>query len=174
MPSFRTTATAVAAPVVLVAALAGCGDGADDADDAVDLDESLAATLMVTDTWGGVHPIAGGEADVDADAGTSVSLSAAGLGPGLEYTAHVHDGLCADNPPGGGHWLADPSGEDAPGNIVQLSFTTDADGAGATEVASDLALDDRAKSIVVHVPESEAQAHGSESDRVLCGDLKAA
>lgn len=171
MPSFRTTATAVAAPVVLVAALAGCGG---DADDPVDLDESLAATLMVTDTWGGVHPLASGEADADADDGTSVSLSAAGLGPDLEYTAHVHDGLCADDPPGGGHWLADPSGEDAPGNIIQLSFTTDADGAGSTEVSSDLALDDRAKSIVVHVPESEAQTHGFESDRVLCGDLKAA
>lgn len=164
MPSFRAAAAAVA----LVAAVAACGS---DAEDDPALGESLAATLAATEAWTGVYSLASGGAEVSTDDGTSVQLSVAGLGPDAEYTAHVHDGDCTGDPPGGGHWLADPAGEDAAGNIIELAFTTDADGAGSAEVSSDLDLDDRAKSIVVHASESETAAHGLDSDRVMCGEL---
>lgn len=172
MPSSRAAAAAVA----LVAALAGCGGDADDSadgEDGADLGESLAATLAATDAWADAYPLATGGAEVTTDDGTNVRLSVAGLGPDADYTAHLHDGGCAEDPPGGGHWLADPTGEDAAGNIIELSFTTNAQGAGSTDVSSGLALDDRAKSIVVHAPGPEVEAQRFDSDRMLCGDLTA-
>lgn len=166
MPSFRAAAAAVA----LVAALAACGS---DAEDSPELGESLASTLTATDAWTGVHELATGDAEVTSDDGVNVRLSVAGLAPDAEYTAHLHDGACIDDPPGGGHWLADPSGEDAAPNIVELSFTTTADGAGSAEVAAPLELDDRATSIVVHASEAEVEEQGLDADRVMCGELGA-
>ncbi|NUQ87806.1 MAG: hypothetical protein HOQ43_05015, partial [Glycomyces artemisiae] len=42
-----------------------------------------------------------------------------------------------------------------------------------TTESTDLVPDDRAKSIVVHAPDELAQDEGVDSNRVLCGDLKA-
>ncbi|MFC3495119.1 hypothetical protein [Glycomyces rhizosphaerae] len=165
MPSIRA---ATAAAVVLTAALAGCGD--DPKDD--DLGGAWTATLAVTTTWRAAAPQATGTADVSSTGSTSVRLAVAGLAPSTEYMAHVHDGDCDEDPPGGGHWLSDPDGEDAAGNIIELSFTTSDTGVGSATVSSDLILDDRAESVVVHAPESLTGSEGLDSDRVLCGDLE--
>ncbi|THV31220.1 superoxide dismutase family protein [Glycomyces paridis] len=167
MPLIRAAAAAAAA--VLTVAAAGCGS---DAEDDADLGGAWTASLGVTAAWAEAAPRATGTAEVSSGDGTSVQLSVTGLEPGLEYTAHVHDGECDEDPPGGGHWLADASGEDAAGNIVQLTFTTSESGTGATTASVPLVLDDRAESVVVHAPEPATEAAGLDSDRVLCGDLE--
>lgn len=168
MPSIRAL-TAVAA--VLAAALAGCGDSATDPEDE-DLGGAWNATLEVTAAWTHAAPQATGTADISSTGSTSVRLAVAGLAPDTDYTAHVHDGGCDEDPPGGGHWLKDPDGEDAAGNIIELRFTTSSTGVGSADVSSDLLLDDRARSVVVHAPETLTQSEGIDSDRVLCGDLE--
>lgn len=166
MPSIRAlTATAV----VLAGALAGCG-GDDPKNE--DLGGAWTATLDVTAAWSEVAPRATGTADISSTGSTSVRLAVTGLAPGTEYTAHVHDGECDENPPGGGHWLSDPDGEDAAGNIIELSFTTSDTGVGSASVSSELVPDDRAESVVVHAPEAVTESESLDSDRVLCGDLE--
>ena len=165
MPSFRAAAAAVA----LVAAVAACGS---DAEDGEDLGGSWTATLQPTPSGSALYPNGTGTVKVSSSDGTSVQLTVAEIGSGTDYMAHVHDGECDEDPPGGGHWLGDPAGEDAAGNIVELSFTTSATGTGETTVSSALMLDDRAESIVVHAPDSVVQAEGLASDRILCGDLE--
>jgi hypothetical protein len=171
MPSRRATAkaAATAAAVVLTAAVSGCGS---DAEDDADLGGSWTATLSTTSAWAAVYPNGHGTANLTSDDGTRVQLTVSGLGDSVEYTAHVHAGECDDNPPGGAHWLADPDGEDATGNIIELTLTTSATGTGETEVSSDLVLDDRAESVVVHAPDAVAEAAGLDDNRVLCGDLE--
>ncbi|MFG3338872.1 hypothetical protein [Glycomyces sp. NPDC048151] len=166
MPSIRALS---AAAVVLAGALAGCG-GEDPKDE--DLGGAWTATLAVTSTWQQVAPHATGTATISSTGSTSVQLAVAGLAPSTEYTAHVHDGECDENPPGGGHWLKDPNGEDAAGNIIELSFTTSETGIGSATDSSDLILDDRAESVVVHAPEALTTSESLDSDRVLCGDLE--
>jgi hypothetical protein len=166
MPSIRALTIAA---VVLAGALAGCGDE-DPKDD--DLGGAWTATLAVTTAWSQVAQGAAGTADVSSTGSTSVRLAVTGLAPGTEYMAHVHDGECDANPPGGGHWLADPDGEDAAGNIIELSFTTSDSGVGSATVSSDLVLDDRAESVVVHAPDALTESDGLDSNRVLCGDLE--
>ncbi|MCD0444471.1 hypothetical protein LO763_12660 [Glycomyces sp. A-F 0318] len=170
MPPIRAAAAAAAA--VLTAALAGCGGDAED-DAGTDADESWTAALHVTAPWAGDHPDGHGTADLTSADGTSLQLAVGGLGEEVEYTAHVHEGTCDEDPPGGGHWLADPAGEDAPGNIIELVLTTSATGTGETTVSSDLTPDDRARSVVVHAPDAVVEAENLDSDRVLCGDLDA-
>jgi hypothetical protein len=167
MPPIRAAAAAAAA--VLTAALTGCGGETEAPDDS---GGPRTAALHLTAPWTGEYPNGHGTADVTAEDGTSVQLAVGGLGDGVEYTAHVHDGDCDEDPPGGGHWLADAAGEDAPGNIIELTFTTSATGTGETTVSSPLALDDRAESIVVHAPDAVVEAERLESDRILCGDLE--
>lgn len=167
MPPIR--AAAAAAVAVLTAALAGCGG---DAEEDGDRGDSWTAALHVTEPWAGDHPDGHGTADLTSADGTSLQLAVGGLGEAVEYTAHVHEGTCDDTQPGGGHWLADESGEDAPGNIIELSFTTSGTGTGGTTVSSPLTPDDRARSVVVHAPDAVVEAEGLDSDRVLCGDLR--
>jgi hypothetical protein len=167
MPSIR--AAAVVAATVLAGALAGCGS---DAEDSEALGGSWTATLDPTSTWSSVYPRGTGTAKVSSSDGTSVQLTVSGLGASVEYMAHVHEGECDEDPPGGGHWLSDPKGEDAAGNIIQLQFTSSDTGTGETTVSEDLILDDRAESVVVHAPEALASSEGLDSDRVLCGDLE--
>lgn len=164
MPSIR----AAAAALLLTGALAACGS---DAEDGIDLGGAWTASMEVTEDWAEALPQAGGTAAVSSADGTSVQLSLVGLEPETEYMAHVHDGECDEDPPGGGHWLADPEGEDAAGNIVVLTFTSGPDGTGSTTASSPFMLDDRAESVVVHAPEDSVEAAGADSDRVLCGDL---
>ncbi|SDK66576.1 Copper/zinc superoxide dismutase (SODC) [Glycomyces sambucus] len=174
MPNRRVTAkaAAISAAALLAAAAAACGDDDPDAEDAADLGGSWTANLTTTAEWAAVYPNGHGTVNATSDDGTNVQLTAVGLGDSVEYTAHVHDGECDDNPPGGGHWLSDPNGEDAAGNIVELTFTTSATGVGETTESSTLALDDRAESVVVHAPDAVVQAQGLTGDRVLCGDLE--
>ncbi|MEV3938816.1 hypothetical protein AB0K52_22945 [Glycomyces sp. NPDC049804] len=169
MPSIR----ALTAAVVLAGALAGCG-GDEDATDPKDPDLGGAwnATLAVTAAWSQAAPQATGTADISSTGSTSVRLAVAGLAPDTDYTAHLHDGECDETPPGGGHWLEDPEGEDAAGNIIELSFTTSSTGIGSADVSSDLISDGRAESVVVHAPEALTRSEGLDSDRVLCGDLE--
>lgn len=166
MPSIRALPVAA---VALAGALAGCG-GEDPKSDA--LGGAWTATLAVTADWSQVAPHATGTADISSTGSTSVRLAVAGLAPGTAYTAHVHDGECDENPPGGGHWLSDPDGEDAAGNIIELSFTTSDTGVGSATVSSDLVLDDRAESVVVHAPDALMHSEGLDANRVLCGDLE--
>ena len=166
MPSIRGTAAALA----LAAALTGCGG---DAEDPQYLGGAWTATLAPTPAWSAADPDGTGTAKVTSDDGTAVQLTVTGLAPATEYMSHVHDAECDQDPPGGGHWLADPSGEDAAGNIIELHFTTSETGTGEATVSSDLVLDDRAKSVVVHAPAEATEAEGLDSDRVLCGDLAA-
>jgi hypothetical protein len=166
MPSIRALPIAA---VVLAGALAGCGDE-DPKDD--DLGGAWTATLAVTAAWSDAARGATGTADISSTGSTSVRLAVTGLAPDTAYMAHVHDGGCDEDPPGGGHWLSDPDGEDAAGNIIELSFTTSETGLGSATVSSDLILDGRAESVVVHAPEALTQSEGLDSDRVLCGDLE--
>ncbi|MEU5156256.1 hypothetical protein [Glycomyces sp. NPDC021274] len=166
MPSTRATTLAA---VVLAGVLAGCGD--DDPKDP-ELGGAWSAALAVTTAWKEAAPRATGTADVSSTGSTSVQLAVVGLAPSTEYMAHVHDGECDENPPGGGHWLADPNGEDAAGNIIELSFRTSDTGVGSATVSTDLVLDDRAESVVVHAPQALTESEGLDADRVLCGDLE--
>lgn len=164
MPPIR----AAAAALLLTGAMAACGG---DAEDTLDLGGAWTAQLAVTDAWAGADPDASGTAAVSSADGTTVQLSLVGLDPDTVYMAHVHDGACDEDPPGGGHWLADPDGEDAAGNIVELHFTTDEDGTASTTASAPFMLDDRSESVVVHAPEAAVEDAGLDSDRVLCGDL---
>ncbi|GAA1669264.1 hypothetical protein GCM10009830_13750 [Glycomyces endophyticus] len=170
MPNRRATvkAAAAAAAAVLAAAAAACGS---DAEDSPDLGGTWTAALSTTAEWAAVYPNGHGTAKAESSDGTSVQLTVGGLAGSTEYTAHVHDGECDENPPGGGHWLADPNGEDAAGNIVELSFTTSETGTGEVTESSPLMLDDRAESVVVHAPDAAVTAAGLTGNRVLCGDL---
>jgi Cu/Zn superoxide dismutase len=164
MLSIRATATTA----VVLATLAGCGLDAG----GEDLGGSWTAALTVTDGWSEVFPDGTGLATITTDDGTSVQLSVAGLDLDTEYTAHVHDGACDEDPPGGGHWLADPDGEDAAGNIIELRLSTSGAGTGESRATSELVPDERAKSVVVHAPADSEGAAGPDGDRVLCGDLE--
>lgn len=171
MPPYRA-----ATPLILTALLAATGCGGDDPDESREDagGGSRTAALTVTAAWSPALPNAHGTGDVSTADGTSVQLAVGGLAPDTEYTAHVHDGTCDATPPGGGHWLADLDGEDATGNIIELSFTSGGNGTGDATVSSGLALDDRALSIVVHAPDADTEAAGLDDDRVLCGDLEPA
>ncbi|MEU5870089.1 hypothetical protein AB0A73_00845 [Glycomyces sp. NPDC047369] len=169
MQSRRATPKTAAIAAAALLAAAGCGS---DAEDSPDLGGSWTAALATTPDWAAVYPNGHGTAEITAADGTSVQLTVAGLAGSTEYTAHVHDGECDDDPPGGGHWMADPDGEDAAGNIIELTFTTSESGSGETTVSSNLTLDDRAESIVVHAPDAVAAEQGLSDNRVLCGDLE--
>ncbi|MQM24331.1 superoxide dismutase family protein [Glycomyces albidus] len=166
MPSHRAAAVASAAVLLF---LSGCGSEEEDPADASG--GTWTATLDLTPGWSAADPRATGSVDITSTGETSVRVTATGLRPSTEYMAHVHDGECDENPPGGGHWLADPGGEDAAGNIIELSFTTSESGVGSATVGSDLVLDDRAESFVVHAPDALTAAEGIADNRVLCGDL---
>jgi hypothetical protein len=172
-----TVGFASATAVLLGSAACGSDEGASDdtpvADDSGATPVVHEADLSVLAGWDAINPDATGSAvaTVDED-GTSVELVVSGLEPDTEYTSHVHDASCADEF-GGGHWLADPAGEDAEPNIIQLSLTTDADGAGSVTVDSEQIIDDRALSLVVHAGNHEEHAEHVENNRILCGDLSA-
>jgi hypothetical protein len=167
-----------AAATAVLLGSAACGSDEEvsgDTPTAVDSDVTLVvheADLSVLAGWDAINPDATGSAvaTVDDD-GTTVELIVGGLAPETEYTAHVHDASCGDESLGGGHWLADPGGEDAEPNIIQLGFTTDAEGTGSVTVDSEQVIDDRALSLVVHAGNHEEHAEHVEHNRILCGDL---
>lgn len=175
----RITVGFVSATAVLLGSAACGGEEASDdtpaaATDSGDTSVARQAELSVLEGWDAVYPDATGSAvaTVDDD-GTTVELVVSGLEPETEYTSHVHDASCEDESLGGGHWLADPAGEDAEPNIIQMSLTTDAEGAGSVTVDSEQVIDDRALSLVVHAGNHGEHADHVELDRILCGDLSA-
>jgi hypothetical protein len=149
--------------------LSSCGG---EEEDAAGAGGTWAATLDVTADWSETDPGATGSVDITSTGETSVRVAASGLRPDTEYMAHVHDGECDETPPGGRHWLADPDGEDASGNIIEMSFTTSETGVGSATAGSGLVLDGRAKSYVVHAPDTLAESEGLGDNRVLCGGLE--
>ncbi|MCH7230919.1 hypothetical protein L0U85_08660 [Glycomyces sp. L485] len=166
-----STRVALAGVSLTALVAAGCSsvDSADAAGDTAQ-DQTREAVLKSLDAE--MNAGASGEAVVTVDDGTGVELAVSGLMPETDYTSHLHDGTCKTDPPGGGHWMADPEGEMSESNEIHLHFTTDADGSGSVTVASDLVADDRVKAIVVHVVELESEGHDHmASDRVLCGDF---
>lgn len=178
MNSLTRKSPAVAA-AVLLGLTAACGGDTDDEPDDEPTGEAAGATRQATfevlDEWAEIHPEATGTAEVTADDdGTTVTLSLSGLGPETEYPAHVHDGACDADPPGGRHWLADPDAEGGGvPNHIHTYVVTDGEGAGEMTLESDLAADDRAMSIVVHAGGSNEQLQRAGADRILCGDLAA-
>ncbi|GAB3650477.1 hypothetical protein [Glycomyces tarimensis] len=172
---------AAAATVVLLGLTAACGD---DPDEEPDADEDATgqvryADLQVLAEWADVLPDAGGDADVTTDQGTvgegtTVELIVEGLQPNTEYPAHVHAGTCDADPPGGEHWSSSPDSELEPSGPTHFHtyVITNEDGHGAMTDGSDLAVDDRALSIVVHASGSNELLQEAGSDRILCGDLE--
>ena len=82
------------------------------------------------------------------DMGTTVTLELTALDPGVDYIAHVHEGLCADA--GGDHFKFDPSGSDVPPNEIHLAFTSDASGKGFMTAENHAVAGTNARSVVVH------------------------
>ncbi|WP_026929282.1 hypothetical protein [Glycomyces tenuis] len=169
---------AVAAAVLLGLA-AACGGEVDEESDGEPTGDAVAETrraaLEVLDGWTDIHPEGTGTVELAADDdGTTVTLSVSGLAPETEYPAHVHDGACDADPPGGRHWLADPDAEGGgEPNHIHTYVVTDGEGAGEMTLDSDLVADDRAVSVVVHASGSNEQLQQAGADRVLCGDLAA-
>ncbi|THV39461.1 hypothetical protein [Glycomyces buryatensis] len=167
----------VAAAVAVLLTTVACGS---DAEDDADLGRSGTATLEVLDEWAEAYPRGTGTANVSTDDGTTIELAVTGLAADSEYTFHVHDAACDADPPGGEHWSTDAEGGGYSGangstasDEIGMSFTTGENGAGNTTATSELVLDDRAESIVVHAPSSDEHFEHLDSDRLLCGDLAA-
>lgn len=175
---------AIAAAVVLLGLTAACGGDTEDDEGTGDTTEDITddaneqvggtrvATLEVLDGWAELHPDARGLAEVTAGDETTIELSVAGLEAETEYPAHVHDGSCDADPPGGAHWQLDTEGDQGTPNHIHTYVVTDAEGVGEMTDTSDLIADDRAVSIVVHVPGTNEQIQEVGSDRILCGDLE--
>ncbi|GAB3223097.1 hypothetical protein GCM10027447_10470 [Glycomyces halotolerans] len=171
----------LSAAVALLGLTVACGDGPDEERDA---DEDVTgqvryADLQVLDPWADILPDAGGDADVTTDPGTvdegtTVDLVVEGLQPNTEYPAHIHAGTCDDEPPGGDHWSSDPDADLHPAGPthVHTYVITDEGGLGTMTDGSDLAVDDRAMSIVVHASGSNDLLQQAGSSRILCGDLE--
>src|SRR5690606_27746201 len=100
-----------AAAAVLLALAAACGGDTEEATEGAPAvaaaAETRRAVLELVDGWAAVHPEGAGTVEVAADEdGTTVTLAVSGLDPETEYPAHVHDGACDAEPPGGRHWRA--------------------------------------------------------------------
>jgi hypothetical protein len=159
--------SAIAAGAALLMGVPACGGGAGDR-----MASPRSATLDVLPDWAAIHPDAAGHAvaTVDGDDMT-VIVTVEGFEPDAEYSFHVHDAPCEADPPGGAHWLDDPDEGELPHNEVGASISTNDDGSGSSTVVTDLILDSRAKSVVVHAGNYTEHAGHVASDRLLCGDL---
>lgn len=168
-----------AAAAVLLALAAACGGDTEEATEGAPAVAAAAETrhavLELVDGWAAVHPEGTGTVEVAADEdGTTVTLAVSGLDPETEYPAHVHDGACDAEPPGGRHWRADPDadGQGSPDHL-HTYVVTDAEGAGEMSMESDLVADERAVSVVVHAAGSNEWLEPAGGDRIFCGDLEA-
>jgi hypothetical protein len=95
------------------------------------------------------------------DEGTNVTVSLAGLPAMTKFTAHVHEGTCAE---AGAHYRFDPSGPDMPPNEIHLVFTSTLNGTARVTVHNDAVAGPDAKSVVVH-------STAALSPEIACTDL---
>lgn len=172
----RARGFAAALAAVVLGATAACGDNRDMTEQDLTTGETRSAELQVLDAWADLLPEAGGDADITTDQGTSdygttIELLVEGLQPNTEYPAHVHAGTCEDEPPGGEHWSSEPDGELETPTHFHTYVITDGEGRGAMTDESDLVVDDRALSVVLHAAGSNDRLQEAGSDRLLCGDL---
>jgi Cu/Zn superoxide dismutase len=171
----KYSALAAAALLGLAAACGGDTEEATEGAPAVAAAEPRRAVLEPVGGWAQIHPEGTGTVEVAADEdGTTVTLAVSGLDPETEYPAHVHDGACDADPPGGRHWRADPDsdGQGRPDHL-HTYVLTDAEGAGEMSMESDLVADERAVSVVVHAGGSNEWLEQAGADRIFCGDLTA-
>ncbi|MEZ5077376.1 MAG: hypothetical protein R2725_08040 [Solirubrobacterales bacterium] len=121
-----------------------------------------------------------GEADLTrTEGGTTVSISLTGLEPNTEYVSHLHVGGCQPPLVGGPHFKFDREGSDEPPNEIHLTFSSDAEGAGAAEANSDQEVPaGEAGSVVVHLAsEMKMSAFVHEEghehpDKIACAELE--
>ncbi|MGV0835443.1 hypothetical protein [Mycolicibacterium thermoresistibile] len=173
----RLTLAALAAAVL---PLAACGGDAEEA--APDTGEPTATTDTETDTVTlrgefapvpdappGAEEMGGVAEQVRTPDGATVTITLFGLGPRVDYVAHLHAEPCSAPDPGGPHFKFDPNGGDLPPNEVHLTFTSDAVGSGAAVTEVDRPLPDgEALSVVVHEAGGEGEHH---EPKLVCADV---
>lgn len=117
--------------------------------------------------------IGGVAEEVRTPDGATVTITLFGLGPRVDYVAHLHAEPCSAPDPGGPHFKFDADGADTPPNEVHLTFTSDAVGSGAavTEVDRPLPAGE-ALSVVVHEAGGD-HADGAEHSepKLACADV---
>lgn len=118
--------------------------------------------FSLTEAGEALYDSFGGEANLTvSDQDSMVEVMVWGLSPSETYNTHVHDGWCASG--GGGHYLQNTEGEDVAGNGLWPLLEADESGKATTIIWQQFAVDDRARSVVIHQPGS--------GDRVACADL---
>jgi hypothetical protein len=95
---------------------------------------------------------------------TLVAVHLRGLDPGTTYPAHVHNALCSNTPPGGGHYQHEVGGPVDAVNEIWPSVTTNRQGRGHGFAAHDHRARSDAQSIIIHYPPDT-------SVRLACVDL---
>jgi hypothetical protein len=103
--------------------------------------------------------------------GTNVYALAWGLDPRTTYPSHLHNAPCSATPPGGGHYMDDPTGLPTPPNELWLSSSSD-ETAGITSNALGIAFG-RGSADWVARPEAQAVViHAASGERLACADLR--
>ncbi len=176
---------AALASLILLGALAGCGDddsqtaekasdmeGTEmstmndpDATPADEVDGDVAeGTFTVLDTAPpGSEDVAGQAWLAQNDDGTTVTIRLTGLEPGVDYVSHLHAQTCAEDN-GGEHFAFDPDGVETPPNEIHLAFTADDEGTGTATVTNDQRVGDAAPAVVVHPADAM-------DNRLACADF---
>lgn len=96
------------------------------------------------------------------DGTASLTVSATGLAPGVEHSAHVHTWPCAYE--AGGHYLVDPATPDAgEANELWMTLTPDPDGNATYTKSIATGVRGDALAVVIHDPAS--------GDKLACADL---
>lgn len=96
---------------------------------------------------------------------TSVRVAVRGLEPNTTYKAHVHNGLCSDDPAGGGHYQNVVGGDVDAYNEIWPGFTTNSAGVGIGTATHEAWARGDARAVVIHWPDDS-------SVRLACVDLK--
>ncbi|GAT14900.1 hypothetical protein [Mycolicibacterium thermoresistibile] len=175
------TRLALGALAALTLPLAACGGG-DSEEAAPDTGETTtsveaetdAVTLRgefapVPDAPAGAEEIGGVAEQVRTPEGATVTLTMFGLGPRVDYVAHLHTSPCDAPDPGGPHFKFDPNGDDMPPNEVHLTFTSDAVGSGFAVTEVDRPLPDgEALTVVVHEAGGEGDHH---EPKLVCAEV---
>lgn len=105
---------------------------------------------LVPDAPAGYGALAG-EATLERDGGTTVSVRLSGLPQDKDFVAHLHSGNCGETDPGGPHFRFDPNGSEEPPNEIHLEFRSRANGTARASTASKREVPvGEAGSVVVH------------------------
>ena len=104
-----------------------------------------------------------GEATLERDGGTTVSIRLSGLPADKRFVAHLHSGSCGETDPGGPHFQFDPEGGEEPPNEIHLEFGSRADGTARAGAANRREVPPgEAGSVVVHEAGAGGMAAGAE------------